>query len=459
MFEKEGWENWYKESEEGRQREANTSTKEVSKDIPIKANTSHFKEVKKVSNTNNQGNILEPIGDAIFNYIKWFISCWIEPKFSIEKYFKTVELKNKEEVYPTLIKKYQGSKGQIHLFNIPIGLNLDDFLKHKESIEAQVNKDVEMRYRGNFIEVEIVDKTIPAKVDYIQYKRLMDSICIPIGISLEGFAVLDLKENPHSYIVGTTGSGKSVCTKGILTSLITMYKPHELEIYLGDLKRVELNLFANVKHCKRFVYTVEDVTELIADLLEETNRRYDLFMEYGVTSIFEYNQLPRVKKLKYQVLYLEEIVMLLEDKKKKAMKLLKQLIAISRASGLYVFITTQRPSNDIIDNVVKANINNRIVFKCEDVKNSIVALDREGAELLEGKGHGLLKQGANITEFRSFFISDTKVKDLIEPYIKPIQKTPAKEVNHLPLEDTSILENKPKEANTDLKSYDLSFLD
>ena len=124
MFEKEGWENWYKESEEGRQKEANT--------ILIKANTSHFKEVKKVSNTNNQGNILEPIGDAIFNYIKWFISCWIEPKFSIEKYFKTVELKNKEEVYPTLIKKYQGSKGQIHLFNIPIGLNLDDFLKHKE---------------------------------------------------------------------------------------------------------------------------------------------------------------------------------------------------------------------------------------------------------------------------------------------------------------------------------------
>lgn len=459
MFEKEGWENWYKESEEGRQKEANTSTKEVSKDIPIKANTSHFKEVKKVSNVNNQGNILEPIGDAIFNYIKWFISCWIEPKFSIEKYFKTVELKNKEEVYPTLIKKYQGSKGQIHLFNIPIGLNLDDFLKHKESIKAQANKDVEMRYRGNFIEVEIVDKTIPAKVDYIQYKRLMDSICIPIGISLEGFAVLDLKENPHSYIVGTTGSGKSVCTKGILTSLITMYKPHELEIYLGDLKRVELNLFANVKHCKRFVYTVEDVTELIADLLEETNRRYDLFMEHGVTSIFEYNQLPRVKKLKYQVLYLEEIVMLLEDKKKKAMKLLKQLIAISRASGLYVFITTQRPSNDIIDNVVKANINNRIVFKCEDVKNSIVALDREGAELLEGKGHGLLKQGANVTEFRSFFISDTKVKELIKPYIKPIQKIPAKEVNHLPLEDTSILENKPKEDNVNLKSYDLSFLD
>lgn len=60
-------------------------------------------------------------------------------------------------------------------------------------------------------------------------------------------------------------------------------------------------------------------------------------MENEVTNIFEYNKLKGVKKLKYQVLYIEEIVMLLEDKNKSAMKLLKQLIAISRASGCYVF--------------------------------------------------------------------------------------------------------------------------
>lgn len=141
--------------------------------------------------------------------------------------------------------------------------------------------------------------------------------------------------------------------------------------------------------------------------------------------------------------------MLLEDGKKRAMKLLKQLIAISRASGLYVFLTTQRPSNDVIDNVVKANINNRIVFKCEDSKNSIVALDKEGAELLEGKGHGLLKQGANIIEFRSYFISDTKVKELMKPYIidkamETFNDTSAKEI--LGGENTC-------------KSFDLSFLD
>ncbi|MBQ6632200.1 MAG: DNA translocase FtsK [Romboutsia sp.] len=416
----------------------------------------------KMAAAKNDVNILEPIVGSIWDCIDVIISKFIKPKFSIEKYFKEIQMKNKQEVYPTKVNTYMGDKGEVQVFTIPPGFSLKDFQEKQDGLESQLNKKIEIRYKNKFIEIEVIDVELPKIVEYVQPKRMKDSICIPIGGSLNGDVLLDLKENPHSYIVGTTGSGKSVCTKGILTSLITMYKPHELEIYLGDLKRVELNLFANVKHCKRFVYTVEDVTELIADLLAETNKRYDLFMEHGVTSIFEYNKLEGVKKLKYQVLYLEEIVILLEDGKKRAMKLLKQLIAISRASGLYVFLTTQRPSNDVIDNVVKANINNRIVFKCEDSKNSIVALDREGAEALEGKGHGLLKQGANITEFRSYFIEDTEVKELILPYVvdkKITQDTTAAVESLAQTPSTKADEGATIPGTTPGIQLDLSFLD
>ena len=447
MFKYE-WDNWQKESEEGRQ--------SASINISCNNNVSHHKEVKKkmtTTNKSNEPNLLAPLINSLWDCGVLILNKLIKPRFDLEKYFKSIEMKNKQGVYPTRVARYHTKKGEVEKFSIPAGFNVDDFIAEKENIESQLNKKVEIRYKDRYIEIETIDIELPKIVKYMQPKRTKDSICIPIGASLDGDVWLDLKECPHSYIVGTTGSGKSVCTKGILTSLITMYKPYELEIYLGDLKRVELNLFANVKHCKRFVYTVEDVTELIADLLEETNKRYDLFMEHGVTSIFEYNKLEGVKKLKYQVLYLEEIVMLLEDGKKRANKLLKQLIAISRASGLYVFITTQRPSNDIIDNVVKANINNRIVFKTEDIKNSIVALDKEGAELLEGRGHGLLKQGANITEFRSYFVEDEEVKNLIKPYTKAKEAIKPKEVGDVgitPIDNADGIEN---------IQLDLSFLD
>lgn len=408
-------------------------------------------------------NLLTPIVGAFFDAAKVTTKLIlkaldIKEYFDVEDFFKTIELKNKKEQYPKQIKIYSSDNGYVYLMSVPIGLGLSNFMKYKEPLELQLRHKIEIKERKGYIEIEVITKELSDNIPYsLPIKDKIEGIKFPIGKSLNEDIILNLKENPHSYIVGTTGSGKSVCTKSILTSITNLYSPNELELYLCDLKRVELNLFSKLKHTKKFVYTVEDTTEVIADLLEETNERYELFMKNNVTSIFEYNKLPGVKKLKYQILYVEEIVLLLEDKKKTAMKLLKQLIAISRASGCYVFLTTQRPSNDVIDNVVKANINNRIVFKCEDSKNSIVALDQEGAQDLRGKGHGLIKRGSDIIEFQSFNISDKQVKELTKKYIvgtRSIKDSDKKLIN------STVVSNESK-MNLETKNIleDLSFLD
>lgn len=367
-------------------------------------------------------NIFKPFVDAGYDAYK--LSCKliykmlnVEEYYNIEEFFKTIEFKNKKNMYPKQIKIFTSEKGYTYLLSVPAGISLKNFNDIKGSLELQLKNKVEIRERKGYVEIEVISKQLAKNIPYkLPIKVKKPSIKFPIGESLSETIYLDLKENPHSYVVGTTGSGKSVCTKSILTSIVNLYSPAELELYLCDLKRVELNLFSKMQHTKKFVYTVEDTTEVIADLLSETNRRYDLFMKHNVTSIFEYNNLQSVKKLKYQVLFLEEAVILLEDKKKTAMKLLKQLMAISRASGCYIFLTTQRPSTDIIDNVVKSLISNRIVFKVEDTKNSIICLDKEGAEKLRGKGHGIFKVGPDIQEFQSYFIEDKQVKELTKQY-------------------------------------------
>ena len=405
-------------------------------------------------------NLLEPLVDGVVRYIKWNYDIWFNKHgFSFKEFFNKVKLCNKEEQYPKQIKEFDGKLGRVFLFNIPVGLTEDDFIKHKKSIEAQIKEKVDIRYKNGYIEIEIITKKLPENIPYELPKRCKESIYIPLGESLQGPTVIDLKENPHSYIVGTTGSGKSVCTKGILTSLVNTYGPNEVELYLCDLKMVELSLFRNLAHTKNFVYTVEDTTEVIADLLEETKNRYNTFMDKGVTSIFEYNKIPGVKKMKYQILFIEEAVILLEDSKKKAMKLLKQLIAISRASGCYVFLTTQRPSSDIIDNVVKANINNRIVFAVEDEKNSNICLDSPEAKDLRGKGHGILKVGPTKTEFQSYFISDEQVKEYTKKYIVKNKPEEPKKENKT-INDKLFNDNirELKKANKE-DLTDLSFLD
>lgn len=390
---------------------------------------------------------------------------YVEVKFDIEDFFEKVELKNKQDIYPTLVKKYESSKGYTYLVTCPIGLCISDFEKYKEAIEIQLRYKVEIRERNGYVEIEVITRELPEVIDYVLPTRTKDSIYIPLGESLEGTIGIDLADHPHSYLVGETGSGKSVCTKGILTSLVNNYRPDEVELHLCDLTMVELALFRSLKHTKNFVFTVEDTTEVIADLLNETLRRYELFMERGVTNIFEYNKLHGVKKLKYQVLFIEEAVILLEDSKKKAMKLLKRLICISRKSGCYVFMTTQRPSVDVIDATVKAQVSNRIVFAVEDEKNSIICLDSPEAKDLRGKGNGILKVGSTKTEFQSYFITDSQVKNYTKKYF--LSKYARKHLNapqSVPnISTNKILDNEKENetrANTEAQIItDLSFLD
>ena len=73
-------------------------------------------------------NIFEPLADAIYRYIKWNYDIWFgSDDFDFKKYFEIVKLCNKEEIYPKLIKKYNGKKGRVYLFNVPIGLSIKDF--------------------------------------------------------------------------------------------------------------------------------------------------------------------------------------------------------------------------------------------------------------------------------------------------------------------------------------------
>lgn len=394
-------------------------------------------------------------------FINWVIDPWVSEKeqhYDFESYFDSVKLFkiiDENNIKPKQVASYESSLGRVYKFTIPPGMTLKDFLKEKDGLSTQLGQDINMRLSGSYLEIEIIEKNLPKLLNYkVPTRSATDGIEITIGESLEHKVTINLKENPNTYIVGSTGSGKSVCTKVILTSLINCYSSDELELILCDLKRVELNLFSNIKHCSRFVYTVEDTTEVINDVLKEVEDRYDLFMKYKVTDIFSYNKLQGVKKLKFKILYIEEIVMLLESKNKRATKLLKQLAAICRAAGVYCILTTQRPSSDILDSVIKANINNRIVFKCEDTKNSVVALDRKGAENLEGKGHGYLKQGYSITEFRGYYITDTQVNKYIKKYIvrDKIIKDYVKKDN-IKKEDRKIID---VENN---KLTDMSFLD
>lgn len=411
----------------------------------------------------NDNNALRPI----FN-IFWDAGCLLfryilreDKTFNFEKFFKDIEFKNKKEIYPTIYKDFATYLGRKYFIKLPPGLELKDFLKLQGAMEQQANRKMNIEYKNGFIEIEVIERELEKSYNYSLPTRDTDYIKIPIGESLERTCYINLKEIPNSLITGTTGSGKSVCSKAILTSLVNMYTPQELQLYLIDFKQVELASFRNLEHTKAFEREVEPAKEIISDLMEECNNRYSEFFKHGLTSIYQYNKKFPNKKMPFQVLFIEEFIMLQMDKSKIAMTLLKQFASLCRASGQYIFISCQRADNTVIDGVLKANVGNRIVFRMEDSKNSIIALDSEGAEELEGKGHGILKIGANKTEFRGYNITDNQVYQYTKKHIKKPSKQsenqkPNKCISNKIKSNTK--ESSEYKKNTD-KITDLSFLD
>lgn len=385
----------------------------------------------------------------------------IKTYFNIEEFFKTVELKNKKSQYPKQIKIYSSEKGYIYLISVPVGLSLADFNKYKGSLEIQLKNKVEIKERKGYVEIEVITKELSSKINYTIPCRVKDSIYIPFAETLGGTAYLDLKETPHTLCTGTTGGGKSVTTKNIITSVINLY-PNEVDLYLIDFKIVELSIFKKLNQCKKYVNEIDDAKEVIADLMEECKRRYKLFDELGVSDIYEYNKkVSKDKKLNFQFIVIEEFVMLLQDRKKIAMTTLKTLASLSRASGQFLYITAQRFDNTVIDLVLRSVIGNRICHLVESENDSKLIIDQVGADKLRGNGHILFKNGGKVTECQSYFITNEQVIELTKQYrinsnqIKEPYSNYKKEVNEIVVSEKEKYIKPKKETILE----DLSFLD
>ena len=249
---------------------------------------------------------------------------------------------------------------------------------------------------------------LPSYCEYIPTNeiRVGNSLSIALGESKTNTTYLNINQDtPHTYLVGQTSSGKSNLLKVILSSVINSYK--DTQLILCDYKRVELSLFKDTNACISFSYTQEDIERTIKEAYDLVLDRYNMLGEQGKykASSFDMNTI---------LLVIEEISLM----DKATMKLLRNIMAISRAVNLFVLFTCQRVSNECIDNVVKSLVANRIVLRVEDKKNSIIALDEEGAELLKGNGHGMIKYNGYKTEFQSYFIKDEVLFDILKRNIK-----------------------------------------
>ncbi|HEY4478759.1 MAG TPA: DNA translocase FtsK, partial [Candidatus Paceibacterota bacterium] len=89
---------------------------------------------------------------------------------------------------------------------------------------------------------------------------------------------------------------------------------------------------------------------------------------------------------------------------------------MSRAVGIHLMLSTQRPSVNVITGLIKANISSRIALQVTSQIDSRTILDTGGAEKLLGAGDMLFLSGemSKPQRIQSAFISENELKKVVK---------------------------------------------
>ena len=221
-----------------------------------------------------------------------------------------------------------------------------------------------------------------------------------LGQTVDGKRMwMDLAQNPHMLISGTTGSGKSILLHNIIANL---YNYNNVDLYLVDPKKIEFSgydklLRTNVRHA------YDETVALLNGLLGVMETRYERIRNGESAS-----------GMKPIIVIIDEFAdLILQDKNDTFYTSLCRLAQKCRAAKMHIILATQRPSVNIINGVIKANFPARIACRVASHTDSKVILDASGAENLMGKGDALVRDESRFLErFQVAYTDATEVKSM-----------------------------------------------
>lgn len=244
------------------------------------------------------------------------------------------------------------------------------------------------------IEVPNVNKdtvTIREILQSSEFRNAKSKLAFAVGKDITGNAIIgDITKMPHVIIAGTTGSGKSVCTRSIIMSILYNATPDEVKIILIDPKVVEFKVFEGLPHL--LIPIVTDVKKAAGALnwaVNEMMRRYNTFADNGVNDLKSYNEFAaeeEIPAMPQVVVFIDELADMMLVAGKDVEDSICRLAQMGRAAGIHLVVATQRPTTDVITGLIKANIPSRIALSVKSQIDSRTIIDMGGADKLLGNG-------------------------------------------------------------------------
>ncbi len=312
----------------------------------------------------------------------------------------------------------------------PSGVNLSRILARDKELALNLAVDkirIEAPIPGTrSVGVELpnvrpADVRLRGVIESPEWKAAGDPLTFAVGKDISGKPVVaNLAKMPHLLIAGTTGSGKSVMTNTLISSLLYRNAPSDLKLIIVDPKQVEMAQYEDIPHLLTPIITsVEKALSALRWAVNEMEKRYTLMAEERVKNIVDYNEKMAKKaeeatkqqksqaaqddkdkpeaevehkseQMPYIVILIDEMADLMMMAGKDLEMPIVRIAQKGRAAGIHLVLATQRPEVKVITGLIKANIPGRIAFAVGSQIDSRVMLDMTGAEKLLGKGDMLM---------------------------------------------------------------------
>ena len=297
------------------------------------------------------------------------------------------------------------------------------------------------------IEVPNINKDVVTLREILsspEFRTADSKLAFAVGKDITGNAIVgDITKMPHVIIAGTTGSGKSVCTRSIIMSILYKATPDEVKIILIDPKVVEFKVFEGIPHLLIPIVTeAKKAAGALNWAVNEMMRRYNTFADIGANDIKSYNEIADeeddMERMPQIVIFIDELADMMLVAGKEVEDSICRLAQMGRAAGMHLVVATQRPTTDVITGLIKANIPSRIALSVMSQVDSRTIIDMGGADKLLGNGdmlympigtskpiriQGCFASSKDISETLTFIRSqatgeyDSRIVEAVENYV------------------------------------------
>ena len=261
------------------------------------------------------------------------------------------------------------------------------------------------------------------------YEPALKDICVTVGLDVHDKHAVSCRFNSkdfiHGFILGQSGSGKSVLLNDIITSAILKYSPQDLMLYLMDFKGVEFNSYRGVKHTKAVLVDSGDpqmTLEVLRELYEEDKRRRKLWVSERVKSIDGYNEKHPDGRLPHILFVADECQVMFKQPSydservilREISEILVHIAKIGRSQGIHMLLATQQLGEINIHNDILENLTECFILRCAARDSERLVPGSADMTAMQATGVACyFHQKKLVSQVQTFYASDAELRTAI----------------------------------------------